>query len=202
MITFLSGYIERIDMRETMRYLGYAGVKSADGMDSLFFECEKMILPELAPRAVYDVYDISREGEGDGEVLKLGFSTVKSKCLSKSLTGCGKAALFAATVGAGVDRLIVKYGKLSPSRAVVIQAMGAAAVEQWCDEIEDTIKKNFGKCRPRFSCGYGDLPLALQREIFPALAVTKNLGITLTDGDLMIPSKSVTAIVGISGNDE
>ena len=109
------------------------------------------------------------------------------------------AALFAATVGPGTDRLIVKYNKLSPARAVVLQAMGAAAVEQWCDEVNAIITQKYGKTRPRFSCGYGDLPLALQRKIFPALSVTQKIGITLTDGDLMIPSKSVTAIVGILG---
>ncbi len=198
MINFLSGHIEQLDLRETMRYLGYAGVKRADGMESLISECEKMILPELAPRAVYSVYPFSREGEGEEEVLNLGFAAVKSRALSKNLEGCDRIALFAATVGAGVDRLIVKYNKLSPARAVVLQAMGAAAAEQWCDEVNAGIKEAYGKCRPRFSCGYGDLPLSLQREIFPALAVTKNLGVTLTDGDLMIPSKSVTAIVGIA----
>jgi cobalamin-dependent methionine synthase I len=105
--------------------------------------------------------------------------------------------LFAATAGSGIDRLILKYNKLSPARAVVIQAMGAALVEQWCDEICDTFTQKLGANKNRFSCGYGDLPLTLQREIFPALNVTKNLGITLSDNCFMTPSKSVTAIVGI-----
>ena len=74
---------------------------------------------------------------------------------------------------------------------------GAAAAEQWCDEVNARIAAKYGRTRPRFSCGYGDLPLSLQREIFPALDVTRYIGVTLTDGDLMIPSKSVTAIVGI-----
>ena len=107
--------------------------------------------------------------------------------------------LFPATVGAGVDRLIAIYNRLSPARAAVLQAMGAAAVEQWCDELNARITEEYGPSRPRFSCGYGDLPLSLQRSIFPALNVTKNIGVTLTEGDLMMPSKSVTAIVGIKG---
>ena len=194
MLKLLSGHIEQLDMGETLRYLGYAGVKNGNGIEGLLEECEKLLLPELAPRAVYDVFPLRR---GEGEELDLGFAKVNSHSLCLNLKGCDKIVLLAATVGAGVDRLIVKYNKLSPSRTVVLQAMGAAAVEQWVNEVNDIIKSEHGGTRPRFSCGYGDLPLSLQREIFSALSVTKNLGVTLTDGDLMIPSKSVTAIVGV-----
>ena len=193
----LTGKIDKLDIKETMRYLGYAGVKSADGLDGLIAECEGLIQPVLAPKAVYDVFPLTH---GEGEALDLGFARVNSHSLFLNLNGCKMIALFAATVGAGVDRLILKYNRLSPARAVVLQAMGAAAVEQWCDELNARITARFGSTRPRFSCGYGDLPLKLQREIFPALNVTKNIGVTLTDGDLMIPEKSVTAIVGILNN--
>lgn len=196
MSELLYGKIEKLDIKETLRYLGYAGVKSAEGAEELIAECERLILPVLSPAAVYEVFPISF---GGGNKIDLGYAEVESNSLLRNLTGCKMAALFAATVGPGTDRLIVKYNKLSPARAVVLQAMGAAAVEQWCDEVNAIITQKYGKTRPRFSCGYGDLPLALQRKIFPALSVTQKIGITLTDGDLMIPSKSVTAIVGILG---
>lgn len=185
-----------LDRRETLRYLGYAGVKSTDGMEWLLDECEALIMPALAPKAVYAPFPLEFL---DGERMNLGFATVNSHSLFLNLSGCKSIVLFAATVGAGVDRLIAKYNRLSPARAAVLQAMGAAAVEQWCDELNARITEEYGPSRPRFSCGYGDLPLSLQRSIFPALNVTKNIGVTLTEGDLMVPSKSVTAIVGIKG---
>ena len=194
MPALIEGKLDGIDLPETMRYLGYAGVRSASGMEGLMAECEALILPALSPRAVYDVFPLKR---GEGEELDLGFAKVNSHSLSVNLKDSGRIVLFAATVGAGVDRLILKYGKLSPARAAVLQAMGAAAAEQWCDEVNARIAAKYGRTRPRFSCGYGDLPLSLQREIFPALDVTRYIGVTLTDGDLMIPSNSVTAIVGI-----
>lgn len=196
MIKVLSGKIEELDMKETLRYLGYAGVKSADGIEGVLEECRGMILPVLAPKAVYEEFPLIHSEEYR---LDLGFAKVVSNSLTRNLAGCSKLVLFAATVGAGVDRLILKYNRLSPARAVILQAMGAAAVEQWCDEVNGIITSEYGPTRPRFSCGYGDLPLSLQREIFPALQVTKNIGVTLTDGDLMMPTKSVTAIVGILG---
>lgn len=185
-----------LDRRETLRYLGYAGVKSTVGMEWLLDECEALIMPVLAPKAVYAPFPLEFLGE---ERINLGFATVNSHSLFLNLSGCKSIVLFAATVGAGVDRLIAKYNRLSPARAAVLQAMGAAAVEQWCDELNARITEEYGPSRPRFSCGYGDLPLSLQRSIFPALNVTKNIGVTLTEGDLMMPSKSVTAIVGIKG---
>ena len=50
--------------------------------------------------------------------------------------------------------------------------------------------------RPRFSPGYGDLPLALQREVFAALDCPRRIGLTLSDSLLMSPTKSVTALIG------
>ncbi|MCD8309278.1 MAG: Vitamin B12 dependent methionine synthase activation subunit [Clostridia bacterium] len=193
MIKLVSGCVPFIDKKQTLIFLGYSGVKSLDGAEEVYAECEKMILPVLVPKACYRLFDISF----CDEIIDLGFAKTNSHSLALNLKGCSKIALFAATVGAGVDRLIVKYNKLSPARAVILQAMGAAAIETWCDDLNSQITRTYGATKPRFSCGYGDLPLAMQRDIFPALNVTKNLGITLTQGDLMIPSKSVTAIIGI-----
>ncbi|MDE6867996.1 MAG: Vitamin B12 dependent methionine synthase activation subunit [Clostridia bacterium] len=192
MINFFSG-AGRLDRKETLRYLGYYGVKEDSVISGVIDECEKLILPALRPAACYAAYEISRE-EG---VLDLGFARTASKALYKNLEGCKKIALFAATVGAEVDRLIIKYEKLSPARAAVLQAMGAAAAECWCDDVNKKITEEFGETKPRFSCGYGDLPIELQRDIFTALNVTKNLGITLSENCFMTPTKSVTAIVGI-----
>ena len=83
-------------------------------------------------------------------------------------------------------------------RSTDSRSAASCAVESYADDICDDLEKSCAhRLTSRFSCGYGDLPLALQREIFPALQVTKHIGVTLTEGDLMMPTKSVTAIVGI-----
>lgn len=194
MITLSQGE-GRIDRKETLRYLGYYGVKDAGGIEDVFNECERLLLPALTPKACYAEYEIVR-----GERLNLGFAETNSKSLAKNLEGCKRLVLFAATVGAGVDRLIVKYEKLSPARAVILQAMGAAAIECWCDDLNARITAKYGATKPRFSCGYGDLPIQLQSDIFAALSVTKHLGVTLSDNMFMTPTKSVTAIIGIKDN--
>jgi hypothetical protein len=51
--------------------------------------------------------------------------------------------------------------------------------------------------RPRFSPGYGDFDLSVQTNICDVLKTGKTIGVTLTDSLLMMPSKSVTAVVGL-----
>ena len=106
----------------------------------------------------------------------------------------------AGTVGSEVDRLLARYGKLSVAKAVVMQAAAAAMVEAYCNELNAMWKKEYLEkglyLRPRFSPGYGDFPLSAQKQILDGLEAGKRIGITLTEGFLMLPSKSVTAVIG------
>lgn len=194
MITMLEGAC-RVDRKETLRYLGYYGVKYGGDLEEILCECEAFMLSAAKPRACYESYPVKI-----GEFIDLGFAKVVSKSLAINLKGCDRIVLFVATVGAAVDRLIVKYEKISPARAVVLQAMGAAAIECWCDDINALITEKFGATKPRFSCGFGDLSIELQRDIFAALSVEKRLGITLSDKCFMTPTKSVTAIIGVKND--
>lgn len=194
MTTLLSTKLNTVDRSETLYYLGYTkGVTPSKEVETLFDECEKLILGAQDLKAVYDVYDIKAEGDE----LDLGFAKMHSHSLAINLKGCNRLVLFAATAGAGVDRLIVKFSKISPSKAAVLQAMGAALIESWCDEICSKLKQKYNVNSSRFSCGFGDCKITLQRDIFQALSVTKRLGITLSDDCFMTPTKSVTAMVGI-----
>ena len=53
------------------------------------------------------------------------------------------------------------------------------------------------KLLPWKSPGYGDLPLSLSRTIISELDATKKIGVSITESDLLVPSKSVTAICEI-----
>jgi cobalamin-dependent methionine synthase I len=79
--------------------------------------------------------------------------------------------------------------------------LGSERIEALCDALcaewkEDYASRGF-VLRPRFSAGYGDLPLTLQNDIFESLQCSKHIGLTLCDSLLMSPTKSVTAIVGV-----
>lgn len=132
----------------------------------------------------------------------LAFTKSNSNALIKNLAGCKKIILFGATVGIEIDRLIAKYGRISPAKAVVFQAIGAERIEALCNAFNSEMTENCRTqalyTRPRFSPGYGDFPLDVQKDIFRVLDCSRKIGLTLNDSLLMSPSKSVTAIIGIS----
>ena len=190
----LSGRILAVNEREAARYMGYMGGATPQGeVAALFEKCSAAALAAQSPKAVYEVYPLTFKEDG----ADLGFVFTRSRDLRKYLSGCSRVAVFAATLGAGIDRLVAAYSRLSASSAVVMQAIGSAMAEQWCDEVHAKLRSEYGGLSARFSPGFGDAPLAMQRDIFAALQVTKNTGVTLTEDCFMLPSKSVTAFVGI-----
>ncbi len=134
-----------------------------------------------------------------GDTVGLGSAVWTSKALARRLAGCERAVVFAATLGLELDRLITRYGRLSPARGLMLQALGAERVEALCDTFQQEMTQRCGKTQPRFSPGYGDLPLEAQRDLFAMLECPKRIGLFLNESLLMSPSKSVTAIIGIGG---
>ncbi len=171
-----------INRREILRYAGCREetAEISELLDWCIVEAEKC----LTYKVCYGIFD--NKGESG------------SSSLEKNLRGCSKVILFAATLGISLDRLIVKYGKLSPSKALMMQAIGAERIESLCDAFCRDMSKELGaELKPRFSPGYGDLPLESQRNIFRVLDCPRKIGLTLNESMLMSPTKSVTAIVGI-----
>lgn len=181
--------------REILRY---AGAKTADNETlRLVRECTAEAEKCLTYKVCYRSFPLRTKNENcDFENFSL--SSVQ---LAKNLDGCECAVVFAATVGVGIDRLIAKYGRLSPVKALFFQAIGAERIEALCDAFCADLETEFGTgTRPRFSAGYGDLPLESQKDIFSVLDCERRIGLTLNESMLMSPSKSVTAIVGIGGD--
>lgn len=133
--------------------------------------------------------------------LDLTFTRTASLKLRSHLDGCSHIVLFGATVGIGLDRLIARYGKTAPAKALLLQAIGAERIEALCNAFSQKIKQESAAeglhITSRFSPGYGDLPLELQRDIFRTLNCSGKIGLTLNDSLIMSPTKSVTAIIGI-----
>ena len=182
------------DKGEILRYSG--AKESTPETDKLIDECIDEIKNKLIYKVCYAIFPVSFS---DGEV-NLSFTKTKSDSLRKNLAGCKEIALFAATVGLEIDRCIAKYGRISPSKALIFQAIGAERIESLCDVFCNEIKHGYINTAPRFSPGYGDFPLDVQKDIFRVLEPHRRIGLTLNDSMLMTPSKSVTAIVGIGHN--
>ena len=183
--------LPEVDRGEALRY---AGVREADAATlALLEECILEAEGVISPAVCYAEYPAVT----DGSVCSLGFATVESQSLARNIADADSAVLFAATLGVEADRILVRYSRLSPARAVMLDAVFTERIEAVCDAFEREVTEG-RSTRPRFSAGYGDLPLEFQRDIFRALTPERHIGLTLNASLLMSPSKSVTAILAFS----
>lgn len=183
------------NIKEILRYSGTK--ETNDEIDALLNECIAEAKNKLSYKVCYSSFPV----KFTDEYIDLGFTKTTSKNLRTNLENCKSIILFAATIGIQLDRLISKYNITSPSKAIMLQALGSERVESLCNafnkDIADKMSLENKTLAPRFSPGYGDLPLELQTDIFKALNCTSKIGINLNSNLFMTPSKSVTAIIGI-----
>ena len=190
---------EEIKQSEVLRYLGYRGQRADEAITEQIRECIHEMLRVIQPRCVYRRFPLTFLEE---DTMEAGGLVLKSRNLSTNLRGCREVIYFAATLGNGVDRLMTRFGRLNITKAAILQAVGAAAMEAYCDQcqrnLEEDLQAEHLYLRPRFSPGYGDLSLTYQAEFLRVLEATKKIGSVLSEGGVMIPEKSVTAVMGLS----
>ncbi len=193
--------LTEINKAEALRYMGYGKNKPDEVTMQNIIECEKALLEVIKPECVYRIFDICRTDDG---VSVEGTSLVLTgKDVANHLKGCPKAALLAVTVSGGADRLIRSYAAYDMAKSVITDCLASAAVEQVCNEVDKIIRENSQQKYQtwRFSPGYGDLPLEIQKDFLDVLNAGKRIGLSVLDNCMMVPTKSVTAVIGLSDNE-
>lgn len=176
-----------VDRQEILRYAFCR--QTDDATEELLNRCLEAALPGISYRVCWLETPVTIRGS----VCDFGDFQLTSRRLAKHLTGCSRAVIFAATLGVEMDRLISKFGHLSPAMGLLMQAIGTERIEALCD----VFCAEINNAAARFSPGYGDLKLAAQRVLFEQLDCPRQIGLSLNDSLVMSPSKSVTAIVGL-----
>ena len=191
------------DFSETARYLGYQKVSVPDEQtEELIKVAAAELLEVIKPQAVYEQFDLIVEYDEVTGIGVVAFSDVSipSKDLARNLRECNKVVIFASTLGAQCDQEIRRAQIKDPVKAAVLQATGAMYIEKCVDLLNEKIRIEFEeqgyKVRPRFSPGYGDVSLEVQKDFFRLLPCQR-IGLTLMDTLIMSPEKSVTAFIGI-----
>ena len=193
----MTAAVTKLSLDEALRYMGCPPERADPATRALAESCAGELLQAARPRWAWRIFDLGPE-EG-GVRLSCGL-LLPGRDLKRHLEGCERAALFCATLGAGVDRLIRRWESVDMARALALDGCAAAAAEELCDQIERAIQSEFPGCSfpYRFSPGYGDLPLCVQNELLDLLDAPRRVGLTATASHILIPRKSVTAILGVS----
>ena len=107
------------------------------------------------------------------------------------------------TLGSEAEELIARRQVTSMGDALILDSAASAAIENVCRNFEEDLSalEEFSDrfLTDRFSPGYGDLPLGVQKDFCEFLNARRRIGLTVTDSYLLVPQKSVTAVTGLSG---
>jgi len=170
-----------LNWAEVRRYLGLKD--AVPQLEEKLEQAGKQLLSAAAPKAVW---------------IEVPVVQTESRDLQTHLEGCSSCFLFAATLGVDVDRLLTRLAVTDSSAAVMVQACAAAFLESFCDEQTELLAREVSGqfLRPRFSPGYGDFPVEYNANILSALDAGKTIGLSVTAASMLVPTKSVTAVIG------
>lgn len=184
------------DLNEALRYLGAGQADKA--LRARVSACAERLTRQVQPRYTWRVCSLQKTAEGfllpEADLLLTGSSA------QTMLIQCDAAVLLACTLGAQFEALLRAEQTRDMAGAVILDACGSALVEAGCDQAEQELAQRLPDrfLTDRFSPGYGDLPLSLQPKLCSALDTGRRLGLYVTEHFLLNPSKSVTAVIGLS----
>ena len=189
-----------IDIKEVLRYLGYKNQKIDKNMTNLINVCAQEIIDISKSSSTYEIFDIERK---EDKLFLIGSTLVlKDKDIKDLLINSQRCVVMAATLGTDVDSKLAYYSKFDITKGVIMDACASTAIEYVCDELQDKIMKNALKenlyTTTRYSPGYGDFAIDNGSEILNVLDAYKKIGLSITENSIMLPRKSVTALIGLS----
>ena len=187
----------KLELSEPLRYLGVRGQPEPALYAELSAVADRLAR-SVTPRYIWRAFPLSFREEGPTlEGIDL---TLPGTMAARMLGECSQAVLLVCTLGAGFEALLRAEQARSIARAAMLDACGSVWVEAGCAAAEEEIAARApgSYLTDRFSPGYGDLPLALQKDICGVLDAGRRLGVQVTDSFLMNPSKTVTAVIGLS----
>ena len=179
-----------IDRRELLSYLGYKGQEISKELEEKISQaislCEKL----ATPRSVVKKFKVDKDTKQIvGTTLVL-----PGEDIWKHIEGCSEIYLLCGTIGFGPEKEIAKNFVKDKTLAIILDAAATSAIESYLDDIE---KELDGTLTSRYSCGYGDLDIKVQKDICAVLDTFRKIGVFVNEAYMLSPQKSVTAIIGV-----
>ena len=204
MIDNIKNLIE-IDEKEVLRYLQYKNQTIDSNLLYKIKQCIKITRETINPKFIarkYKIKKIKSQNE-KGEVCIEGSNLIlQSDDVYNLLSGCDECMLISATLGLEIEKEIRKLTYTDLTEGIIVDACATTAIEEVCDVVQDNISKELLKedkyTTYRYSPGSGDLSIEKNIDINNLLNSNKEIGLTVTNSGIMIPRKSVVAIIGIS----
>ncbi len=192
--------LKTINRDEVLKYLGYKGGAVEEEYLHRIDLFSRMVMEKATPRCewmVWDIYGSSPVRLQDSDIVLPG------KSIAEHLEGCDGCVFLAATIGSEIDRLIRIKSVENMADAVILDACASVAIENVCHNMERYFEKQYLKeentyITDRFSPGYGDFPIEMQKVFCDLTHSHKRIGLSCNSSFMLTPAKSVTAVIGLS----
>lgn len=183
-----------IDINETRRY---AGLNKADFPGRLLEDAclEAQMLAQA--KGVWQLYDYDK---CTNRIITEKNFYLNGEKIATYLKEADKIAVLAVTIGEKLEQAVTEhFSQGNYAYAVLLDAAGTTAVEMAADQLSKTIRQHANKLgyttEARFSPGYGDWDIIAQPAVLD-LAQGQEAGIRVTESCMLVPRKSVTAVIG------
>ncbi|MDH5510211.1 MAG: hypothetical protein OEZ32_07620 [Nitrospinota bacterium] len=197
-----------IDETRVLREMRVSRIKSVDELkERPLAEAIKKTIAKaytlIHGKGVYKTVELNGIGDG-GEVaaedspgLFIGADMVRL------LGACTRATVLAVTIGGDLEAEVERLDKSGEiTEAYLLEMVGGWMADYMAERLDERIEKEIIRAgfdrTMRYSPGYGDWPLERQPALIQ-LAEGERIGISVTDSHIMIPRKSVSAVIGWKG---
>lgn len=187
--------VTNIPTEEILHFLGYGTAQADDETLATIEEMKAKVLSLSAARVIYREFPL-RDGN------PIGFQILRGADIQRLLKECHHCIFMAATLGTEIEKEGKRLQIMDMGKAVIFDSCASAAIEQVCDDFQMKLTRIYQTKRmyltDRFSCGYGDLPLTIQKDFLKLLDASRKIGLHVSESYTLVPRKSVTAIIGLA----
>jgi hypothetical protein len=190
-----------IDPLEVASLLGYPNGKQVPPkVRAILEELQPRAMELFEPRYQYTILPLESVDHEAQTVSLAGGKSFHGEGIAEALRYSTDAGIFLATLGHPVVEEIERLNRVDVSRGFFLDILSSVAVENLAErvhiEIAQLVLERGWYVGHRYSPGFCDWDLKQQRVLFSFLK-SEQLSVELTDHCMMIPRKSVSAIVGI-----
>lgn len=195
----------RVDRAEMLRYLGYGGQKIELDLERRIERCVEELELSIDPKGVYRTFRVDATGTDSAGMPCIRFEgseiVLTGRDIYRHLKDATFCTVLACTLGMSCERKLRTLASQQALDAALFDAACSSYVEAAVEQMDRDVRAQAAElglnANWRFSPGYGDCPLSAQPSILAALNASRLLGLTTTATNLLMPTKSVTAFIGL-----
>jgi len=164
-------------------FLARAGVRYSNVDDPEFLKKVNFLFLEalqyVSAKVWYDVFEISH---------------LKNEAVPSVFKGAKKITVFVSTLGKKLDEVIEERSKIDLFESYILDAWGSEAVEKLNESFDKKLREQFGRGTMRFSPGYGDIDIRLNKYFVKELLGVDEIDVL--ESGILVPRKSTVCMIG------